>query len=212
MELNVYNMRGEKIGDTGLDVAVFAGDANEPVLREAYIAHNTNLRQGTASTKTKGEVSGGGKKPYPQKGTGRARAGSIRSPLWVGGGTTFGPRSHTFAYKLSKKKKKLALISALRLKVKENRLFLLDSLVVVEGKTKELASFLKNFMEITNTSEKNLAITLQIDEKLCRASANIPNLKLTLASNVSAYHIMYHDNIFFVQDSLQALIKRLKNE
>ncbi|MBE0478075.1 50S ribosomal protein L4 [Candidatus Aerophobetes bacterium] len=212
MEWNIYNMQGEKVGNLRLDDTLFAGEVNEPVLREAYLAYQTNQRQGTVSTKTKAEVSGGGRKPYPQKGTGRARAGSIRSPLWVGGGITFGPKPRSFEYMLSKKKKKGALISALRVKVKEGRLFLLDNLTVESGKTKEIASFLKSFSRITSIDGKNLAIVTQPDEKLRRASSNIPNLRLVLANNVCAYHVLCHDNIFFTQDSLQGVVKRLKNE
>jgi len=212
MEWNVYNMQGEKVGIYELDDNIFAGEVNQPVLREAYIAYLANQRQGTVSTKTRAEVSGGGRKPWPQKGTGRARAGSIRSPLWVGGGIVFGPKPRDFSYKLPKKKKRLALISALRLKVEERKMFLLDKLHVEKGKTKEIASFLANFAKISKVDGRNLLVTPNTDEMLRRASSNIKNLRLVMANNVCGYDILCHDNIFFTKESLERLVKRLKNE
>lgn len=211
MEWNVYNMQAEKVGNFELD-DVFRGRINQPVLREVYIAYQNNQRQGTASTKTRSEVKGGGRKPWPQKGTGRARAGSIRSPLWVGGGVTFGPKPRNFRHKLSKKKRKLALLSALRLKIKEGRLFLLNELRVEKGKTREVASFLANFAKMAGVDGKNLLVAVEIDEKLRRASSNIKNLRLIMVDNVCGYHILFHENIFFTPDSLQKMAKRLKHE
>ncbi|RLE14037.1 50S ribosomal protein L4, partial [Candidatus Aerophobetes bacterium] len=147
MEWKIYNMQGEEVGSYELD-DIFQGEVNQPILREAFLSYQTNIRQGTVSTKTRGEVSGGGRKPWPQKGTGRARAGSIRSPLWVGGGTVFGPRPRRFSYSLSKKKKKLALVSSLRLKIQEKKMFIVDELKVDKGKTKEMVSFLNNFSRV----------------------------------------------------------------
>lgn len=212
MEWNLYNMQGEKIGSCTLDDNIFAGEVNQPVLREAYIAYQNNLRQGTASTKTRAQVRGGGRKPWPQKGTGRARAGSIRSPLWVGGGVTFGPKPRDFKYKISKKKKRAALISALRLKLQEDRMFLLDKLVVEKGKTKEMVSFLGSFVPTVGANGKNLLVLLDIDEKVRRASSNIKNLTLTRADNLCGYHVLAHDTVYFTQDSLQKVVERLKNE
>ncbi|MCD6575029.1 50S ribosomal protein L4 [Candidatus Aerophobetes bacterium] len=211
MEWDVYNMQGEKVGRCELDDGIFKGEINQPVLREAVIAYQANLRQGTASTKTRGEVSGGGRKPWPQKGTGRARAGSIRSPLWVGGGVVFGPRPRDFTYRLPRKKRKLALMSALRLKLKEGKIFILDKLVVEKGKTKEMVSFLANFVK-DGVREKSLLIVSGKDEKLRRASSNIKNIRLVMASNVCGYHIIFHDNVFLTQDSLLKLVERLKGK
>ncbi|RLE15409.1 50S ribosomal protein L4 [Candidatus Aerophobetes bacterium] len=212
MEWDVYNMQGEKIGSCGLEDDIFAGEVNQPLLREAVLAYQTNLRQGTVSTKTRGEVSGGGRKPWPQKGTGRARAGSIRSPLWVGGGVVFGPKPRNFSYPLPKKKRKLALVSALRLKIKERKLFILDKLAIEKGKTKEMASFLANFVKTDDHKEKSLVVVSEKDEKLKRASSNIKTLRLVMADNLSACHILFHDNVFFTQESIMRLVKRLKNE
>jgi len=211
MEWDVYNMQGEKVSRCELDDSIFKGEVNQPVLREAVIAYQANLRQGTASTKTRGEVSGGGRKPWPQKGTGRARAGSIRSPLWVGGGVVFGPRPRDFTYRLPRKKRKLALMSALRLKLKEGKIFILDRLVVEKGKTKEMVSFLANFVK-DGVREKSLLIVSGKDEKLRRASSNIKNIRLVMASNVCGYHIIFHDNVFLTQDSLLKLVERLKGK
>jgi len=211
MEWKVYNMQGEEVDTLELDDEIFQGEVNKPVLREAILAYQTNLRQGTASTKTRGEVSGGGRKPWPQKGTGRARAGSIRSPLWVGGGTIFGPKPRDFSYSFPKKKKKLALISSLRLKIKEGKLFILDKLKVEKGKTKEMVSFLQKFSQMGDLKGKTLIVVDSKDEKVRRASSNIKNLRLVLASNVCGYHILSHHNLFLTRDSLSELTERLKN-
>lgn len=211
MEWNVYNMQGKKMGTCELDEDIFAGEVNQPLLRESILSYQANLRQGTVSTKTRAEVRGGGRKPWPQKGTGRARAGSIRSPLWVGGGITFGPKPRSFKYSLPKKKKKLALISSLKLKAKEGKVFVVDEMAVEKGKTKEMFSFLVNFAKITNSKGKNLVIISNNEEKLCRSSSNLKNLKLVVVDNVCGYHILFHENIFFSQDSLLKLVKRLKN-
>lgn len=211
MEWKVYNMQAQEVGTVELDDEIFQGEINRPVLREAILAYQSNLRQGTASTKTRGEVSGGGRKPWPQKGTGRARAGSIRSPLWVGGGTVFGPKPRDFSYSLPKKKKRLALISSLRLKVKEGRLFVLDKLKVEKGKTKEMATFLQSFSrQMGNLNGKTLIIMEDKDEKVHRASSNIKNLRLILASNVCEYHVVSHNNLFLTRDSLIKLTERLR--
>jgi len=209
MEWKIYNMQGEEIGSYELD-DIFQGEVNQPILREAFLSYQTNIRQGTVSTKTRSEVSGGGRKPWPQKGTGRARAGSIRSPLWVGGGTVFGPRPRRFSYSLSKKKKKLALVSSLRLKIQEKKMFIVDELKVDKGKTKEMVSFLNNFSRVANLNEGILLILNGRDEKINRASSNIKNLTLIQPSNVCVYHILSHESIFLTRDSLSKLTERLK--
>ncbi len=211
MEWKVYNMQGEKVGSCSLDDDIFAGEVNQPLLREVVLSCQANLSQVTSATKTRGNVRGGGRKPWPQKGTGRARAGSIRSPLWVGGGVTFGPKPRSFKYQFPKKKKRGALVSALRLKVKEGKLFVVDKLVGEKGKTKEIHSFLVGFTQRVHLGGKNLVVLSQSDEKLRRASSNIKNLKLAIADNVCGYHIISHDNVFLTQDSLMMLAKRLKN-
>ncbi|MBC7189394.1 50S ribosomal protein L4 [Candidatus Aerophobetes bacterium] len=212
MQWNVYNTKGEIVEVLELDDEIFAGEVNQPLLREAYIAYQANLRQGTASTRTRGEVRGGGRKPWPQKHTGRARAGSIRSPLWVGGGTVFGPKPRSYKQRFPRKKRRLALISALRLKVKEGKLVILDKLELEEGKTKELSAILNSFSATKGIDGKTLFVTEKKDEKLSKASSNIKNLRLVLAGNVCSLHVMMADNVFFTRESLEALTRRLKNE
>jgi large subunit ribosomal protein L4 len=211
MKWKVYNMQADVVDRVELEDEIFQGEVNKSVLREAVLAYQANLRQGTASTKTRGEVRGGGRKPWPQKGTGRARAGSIRSPLWVGGGTIFGPKPRDFSYSLPKKKKKLALISSLRLKIKEEKLFILDKLKIEKGKTKEMVTFLQNFSQMSVLKGKTLIVVDNKDEKIQRASSNIKNLRLILASNVCGYHILSHESLFLTRDSLLRLTQRLKN-
>ncbi len=211
MEWNVYNMQGKRVGACELDEDIFAGEINQPLLREIILSCQANLRQGTASTKTRAEVRGGGRKPWPQKGTGRARAGSIRSPIWVGGGITFGPKPRSFKYLLSKKKKKLALMSSLKLKAKEGKIFVVDKMAVEKGKTKEMSSFLASFTKAVSLKGKNLVIISNNEEKLCRSSSNLKDIKLIVVTNVCGYHILSHENIFFSQDSLLKLVERLKN-
>ncbi len=212
MEWKVYNMKGEEVGTCELDDKIFQGEVNQPLLREAIIAYQANRRQGTVSTKTRGEVRGGGRKPWPQKGTGRARAGSIRSPLWIGGGTVFGPKPRDYSQNLPKKKKKLALISALRLKLKEGKMFVLDKLEVEKGKTKEMVSFLEKFKINTQNGEKTLIVVdeKEKNEKVLRASSNIKNLRITFASKVCGYDVFYYENLFLTQGSISKLTERLK--
>ena len=211
MESSVYDIQGRQIGSLELD-DIFEGEVNQPLLREAFLAYQVNNRQGTASTKTRAQVRGGGRKPWPQKGTGRARAGSTRSPLWVGGGVIFGPKPRRFNYLLPKRKKKLALISSLRLKIKERKVFVIDGFKIDNGKTKEMVSFLNNFSQITDINGKLLFILDEKNEKIRRACSNIKNLNLIQASNVCAFHILSYDSIFLTKDSLFKITKRLKNE
>lgn len=201
-------MQAKKIGDLELNEEVFVGEVNQPVLREVVLAHQSNLRQGTSSTKSRKEVSGGGKKPWAQKGTGRARAGSIRSPLFVGGGIAFGPKPRNFAYPLPKKKKRIALKSSLRMKIKEEHFFVLNRFRMDEGKTREAATFLNNFSIIGKT----LILLDSIDEKVRRACANLKNIDVGFVSKVSVYDILTHNNLFLTKVSVGKLTERLKNE
>ncbi len=208
MKWKIYNMQAKKIGDLELNEEVFTGEVNQPVLREVVLAHQSNLRQGTSSTKSRREVSGGGKKPWAQKGTGRARAGSIRSPLWVGGGIAFGPKPRNFTCPLPKKKKRIALKSSLRMKIKEEHFFVLNRFRMDEGKTREAAAFLNNFSIIGKT----LILLDSIDEKVRRACANLKNIDVGFVSKVSGYDILTHNNLFLTKVSMGKLTERLKNE
>jgi len=178
MEVKVYNMQGKEVEKISLDKDVFEGEINQAVLREAVLAYEAARRQGTASTKSRSEVRGGGRKPWMQKGTGRARAGSIRSPLWVGGGVVFGPKPRSFRYSLPQKVKRLALKFSLRKRLKERSLFVLDKVSVNKGKTREMAEFLQRL----GLEGKTLLILDKWDERIMRSSSNLKNLTLCLSS------------------------------
>ncbi len=207
MKWKIYNIQAEEVSNLELNEEIFEGEVNQPVLREAVLAHQTNLRQGTSSTKSRREVSGGGRKPWIQKGTGRARAGSIRSPLFAGGGIVFGPKPRNFSYPLSKKKKKLALKSSLWIKIKEGNFFVLDRFRVDEGKTREVVAFLNSF----SVKGKTLILLDSIDKKVRRACANLKNVDVGFVSKVSGYDILTHDNLFLTQVCVDNLTERLKN-
>lgn len=206
MQLPLYNVEGKKAGKITLDEDIFKGEINRWVLREAILAHQTNRRRGTASTKTRGEVRGGGRKPFVQKGTGRARAGTIRSPLWVGGGIVFGPKSRSFEYSLSKRTKRLVFKSSLRKKLKENLFFILDSLELEEPKTRKMVEFLSHFP----VKGRSLLILEEWDEKIRRATSNLPNLRISLAYLVSAYDILFHQSVFITRGALRKMEERLR--
>ena len=208
MKWKIYNIQAEEVSNFELNEEIFGGEVNQPILREVVLAHQSNLRQGTSSTKSRKEVSGGGRKPWVQKGTGRARAGSIRSPLFVGGGVVFGPKPRDFSYPLSKKKKKLALKSSLWIKIKEGSFFVLDRFRVDEGKTKEVVAFLNSF----SVKGKTLILLDSIDRKVRRACANLKSVDVGFVSKVSGYDILTHDNLFLTQVCVDNLTERLKNE
>jgi len=208
MRWKIYNIQAEEVSNFELDEEIFVGEVNQPILREMVLAHQSNLRQGTASTKSRREVSGGGRKPWIQKGTGRARAGSIRSPLFVGGGIAFGPKPRNFNYPLSKKKKRLALKSSLRIKIKERSFCVLDRFGVDGGKTREVVAFLNSF----SVKGKTLILLDSIDEKVRRACANLKNVDVGFVSKVSGYDILTHDNLFLTQVCVDKLTERLRNE
>lgn len=206
MELPVYNMNGKKAGEVTLDKDVFEGEINRWILREAILAHEANQRRGTASTRSRSEVRGGGRKPFIQKGTGRARAGSIRSPLWVGGGVVFGPKPRSFKHNLPKKAKRIAFKSSIRKKLKENLFFVLDGLELDEPKTRNMVEFLSHFP----VEGRILLILDRWDEKIKRATSNLPGLKVNLASLVSAYDILLCHTVFITRGALIKIEQRLK--
>lgn len=208
METAVYNMQGKEVEKISLDKDIFEGEINQAVLREAVLAHEAARRQGTASTKSRGEVRGGGKKPWAQKGTGRARAGSIRSPLWVGGGVTFGPKPRSFRYSLPRKVKRLALKFSLRKRLKEGSLLVLDKVSVKKGKTREMVELLQSL----GLKGKTLLILDKWDEKIIRSSSNLKNLTLCLSSIMSGPDILSHHNLCLTKKALNTIVERLKNE
>ena len=200
-EVNLYNSKGESVGKVQFTDAIFGGKVNRTLLHEAMVMYMANTRQGTACTKTKGEVSGGGAKPWKQKGTGRARAGSIRSPLWRHGGTIFGPRPRDYKYSMPDKKKKMALKSALKAKLQDQKVIVLDSLEISEPKTRVID---KIFTKL-NAKTKTLLVVKNIDEKLKRSSRNVPYLKVSSAGVLNAYDVLNCDELVIVREAIELL-------
>ncbi|MEA1964511.1 MAG: 50S ribosomal protein L4 [Candidatus Aerophobetes bacterium] len=206
MEIKVYNVEGKESERIDLSEDIFNQEIKDASLREALLAYLVNRRQGTISTKGRSEVRGGGRKPWVQKGTGRARAGTIRSPLWIGGGVTFGPKPRKFKYPLSKKVRRAALKSSLTKKFKEGGILVLDKISLNTGKTKEMLSFLQKF----SFKGKTLLILDQPDEKVRRSSSNLKQLGLRPASTVCGYDIFSHHNLCLTKKALITIIERLK--
>ena len=200
-EVSLYNSKGEAAGKMQLTADIFGGKVNKALLHEVTLMYLANQRQGTACTKTKGEVSGGGIKPWKQKGTGRARAGSIRSPLWRHGGTIFGPKPRDYSYSMPAKKKKLALKSALKDKLKQTKLMVLESIDLSEQKTRALH---KIFIKL-NADTKTLLVVKAMDEKLKRVSRNIPYLKITEARGLNAYEVLNCQDLVIVKEAVESL-------
>ena len=201
--IDVYNLNKEVVGQVELNDGIFSGDVKEHLLK-IYVEYQlAKRRSGNAHTKTRGEVSGGGKKPWRQKGTGRARAGSIRSPLWKGGGTIFGPRKRDYSFKLNKKEKKAAFISSLNYKLNNKKLFIIDKFDLDEIKTKNVINFLKKF-------EIESAILVDEDnEKLFLSSRNIPNVKYLKEEGLNVFDILKYEYLLISKNSIKNLEKRL---
>ena len=183
---NVFNMAGEKIGEIELSEAIFGIQPNESVLHDSVKNHLANCRQGTQSTLTKGEVSYTTKKPWRQKGTGRARAGYAGSPVWYHGGVAFAPKPRDYSYSLNKKVRRLALKSALSAKAAENEIVVIDGLQVDEIKTKAF----KSFLEKVGVTGKALVVTENVDEKVVKSARNLPGVTTTTATIISPYMIL----------------------
>jgi len=194
----LYNMKGEQVGEIDLKDEVFGVEVNEGVLHDAVINHLANRRLGTHAAKTRAEVSGGGRKPFRQKGTGRARAGSTRSPLWRHGGIAFPPQPRSYKYTLPKKVKRLALKSALSSKVQKGNIIVLDNLAMAETKTKEFAGVLSS-LKIDN---KALVVTADVDNTVVKSARNIPGVTPTHASGLNAYDVLAHEKLIMTRDAV----------
>lgn len=201
-KLPVYNMQGVKIEEI---TSIFNGKVNPAVLSQAITMYLANQRLGLASTKTRGEVSGGGKKPWRQKGTGRARAGSIRSPLWRHGGIVFGPHPRDFHYQLPAKIRNLALLSALNEKSAQESILVLDKIEIASPKSKEIEKFLDNL----KVKEKAVLVFTHYERNIQLASRNMPWVSLALAKEINAHDALKAKKIIFVKDALLALNERL---
>lgn len=182
----IYNMAGEKVGEIELSESIFGIEPNESVLHDSVKNHLANCRQGTQSALTKGEVDCTTKKPWRQKGTGRARAGHAGSPVWRHGGVAFAPKPRDYSYTLNKKVKRLALKSALSSKAAEGEIIVIDDLKVAEIKTKTFVGFLEKI----NVTGKALVITKEVNEPVIKSARNIPGVKTTIATIISPYDIL----------------------
>jgi len=196
--VNLYNVRGEQVGELELSDSIFGAKINESLLFDVSQMLLTARRRGTASTKNRGEVSGGGRKPWRQKGTGRARHGSIRSPIWTGGGIVFGPKPRLYRYQLPKKARRAALYSALSLKVAEDKLIVLDDLALVEPKTKEIVKLLDNF----NLEGSVLLVTADPDVNIFKAGRNIPGVTTTIAGKLNVLDILKHETLLLTREAV----------
>ena len=196
----LYDIKGQNIGDIELSETVFGQPVNAAVMHEVVVAHLANCRQGTQSAKTRSEVSGGGKKPWRQKGTGRARQGSTRSPQWRHGGVVFAPKPRDYTIRVNKKVKRLAMKSALSSKVEENELIVFDALNIEAPKTKEMVKVLKAV-----DVNKALIVLADKDEAVERASANIEGVKTTLVGTLSVYEILKYEKLILTKASVEKI-------
>ncbi len=200
-EIKVVNMAGAEVGTMTLSDTVFAADVNGAVLHTAVKAYLANQRQGTQSTLTRTEVSGGGKKPWRQKGTGRARQGSTRAPQWTHGGVALGPKPRTYTIKLNKKVKRLALFGALSSKVVAGEMIVVDKIAATEYKTKTMAAMLSAI----GAGKKALVVLPEADEKAIASFANIPGVKTTLTNTLSVYDILNCNTLVAAQDAVKKI-------
>ncbi|MBQ1369011.1 MAG: 50S ribosomal protein L4 [Firmicutes bacterium] len=196
-KIAVYKMDGTEIDQIELSDKVFGVEVNVPVMHEAVVAYLANRRQGTQSTLTRAEVSGGGKKPYRQKGTGRARQGSIRSPQWVGGGVVFAPKPRDYSKKMNKKARRLAIRSALTTRVQENKLLVLENLDLPEIKTKQMQKVLDQF-----DLSKALVVLMSSDTNAILSARNIEGVKTLPAEQVNVYDILKYENLVATKDAI----------
>ena len=197
-KIDVYNMEGKKVSDIELNEAVFGIEPNEAVVHNVLINFLANQRQGTQSTKTRSEVSGGGKKPWRQKGTGRARQGSIRAPHWVGGGIALGPKPRSYKYRVNKKERRLAIKSLLSSKVIENELVVVDKMELKEIKTKKMADALNKLkVEGRTLPEKN--------ENVQKSARNIEGVKTTLVNTINVYDLLKYKKLVVTVDAVKKL-------
>jgi len=194
----LYNIKGEQAGSIELSENVFGVEINESVLHQAVINQLANMRQGTQSTKTRGEVRGGGIKPWRQKGTGRARQGSIRAPQWIKGGIALGPKPRDYKYTLPKKVKRLAMKSALSSKVLDNNILVLEDLKFEEIKTKRMTEIL-NKLDI---STKTLIVLPEKNEEVQKSARNITGVKTTLVNTLNVYDILKYDKFIITRDAV----------
>ncbi len=199
--VSVYNMQGQEVGTIDLNDAVFGAPVNENLLHMAVVQQLANNRQGTQKAKTRSEVSGGGRKPWRQKGTGHARQGSTRAPQWTGGGVVFAPVPRDYSFKMNKKEKQAAVRSALTDRVQQNKVIVLDQLTMSEFKTKEFVKVMENL----KAAGKTLVVMADKDEKVVKSASNIPAVKTTLTSQINVYDLMNAQTVILTKDAVAKL-------
>ncbi len=195
--VSVYNMEGKEVGKMDLNDAVFGVEINEHLVHMAVVQHLANKRQGTQKAKTRAEVSGGGRKPWRQKGTGHARQGSTRSPQWTHGGVVFAPTPRDYSFKLNKKEKRIALKSALTSKVQDGKVMVLDELKLDEIKTKKFQEVLTNL-----NAKKALVVIKENDKNIVLSARNIPDAQTIIADSINVYDIMKAGTVVLTKDSV----------
>ncbi len=195
--VSVYNMEGQAVGTIDLNDAVFAREIKEQLVHQAVLLQLANKRQGTQSAKTRSDVSGGGRKPWRQKGTGHARQGSIRAPQWTGGGVVFAPKPRDYSFKMNRKEKQAAICSALSSRVAESKIFVIDELKVDEIKTKKITKLLAGL-----NVEKALVVTGEKDEKVVLSARNIPAVRAIASNSINVYDILKYENLVISKDAV----------
>ena len=200
-KIDVYSIEGKKVKEIELNEAVFGIEPNEAVVHSVLVNYLANQRQGTQSTKTRSEVRGGGRKPWRQKGTGRARQGSIRAPQWIKGGIALGPKPRSYYYTVNKKEKQLAIKSMLSSKVLENELVVVDSLDMKEIKTKEMVKALNNL----KVEGKTLMLLAEKNENVQKSARNIEGVKTTLVNTINVYDLLKYKNLVVTLDTVKKL-------
>ncbi|MCT8136434.1 50S ribosomal protein L4 [Anaerobacillus sp. CMMVII] len=195
----LFNQNGTQVGDIELSDAVFGIEPNESVLHDAVVMQQASLRQGTHDVKGRSEVRGGGRKPWRQKGTGRARQGSIRSPQWVGGGVVFGPTPRSYSYKLPKKVRRLAIKSALASKVIAEEIVVLEGLQLDAPKTKEMVAILSSL----SADRKALVVTADYNDNVALSARNIPGVTFVTAEGINVLDVLKHDKLVITKDAVQ---------
>ena len=200
-KIDVYNIKGEKVKQVALNDDIFGIEPNEEIVHAAVVNYLANQRQGTQSTKTRAEVRGGGKKPWRQKGTGRARQGSIRAPQWIKGGIALGPKPRSYKYTINKKERRLAIKSVLSSKVLENQLTVLDNLSFDEIKTKNMVSTLENL----KIEGKALIMLPEKNENVQKSARNIEGVKTTLVNTINVYDLLKYNKLVVTLDAVKKL-------
>ena len=198
-KIDVLNIKGEKVDEINLSDSVFGIEVNEHAIYEAVKNHLANKRQGTQSAKTRAEVRGGGRKPWRQKGTGRARQGSTRSPQWIGGGVVFAPKPRDYSYTIPKKVRRLALKSALTSKVQNGELIVLDGISMEAPKTKEFAGIMANL----KLDKKALFVTAEKNENVVKSARNIAGVKTAIVGSMNVYDIVNHGTFVITREAVE---------